>query len=198
VLPHGDLEIDGTVTLAGERIELHRARGGQAHLWGSKHASSWVWAHCNDFSTLDGEPSPGVLVDGVSVFVSRYGRTFGPATPVVGCIGGRRFNSTSARRVLANPSSGQLTGWRFEAIDGARKLVAEVSAIREQLAGVTYHDPDGGLAYCYNNETASMRLEVYERVRRSWLHSTTLLAPGRAHFEYAQRAPVPGIPLLTS
>ena len=35
--------------------------------------------------------------------------------------------------------------------------------MRDQLAGVTYHDPDGQLAYCYNSETASVRLEVQER-----------------------------------
>ena len=73
VLPHADLTIDGTIELGGERLELRGAKGGQAHLWGSKHAASWTWAHCNDFSTLDGEPSPGDFVDGVSVIVPRFG-----------------------------------------------------------------------------------------------------------------------------
>ena len=102
--------------------------------------------------------------------------------------------------MLANHSTFALTGWRFEAVDGARKLIGEVDADRDQLAGVTYHDPDGELAYCYNSETASMRLHVYERARQvgGWAHRETLVARGRAHFEYAQRTPVPDIELLTT
>ena len=65
---------------------------------------------------------------------------------------------------------------------------------------MTYHDPDGERAYCYNSETASMRLQLLERERRGggWSLRATLTAPGRAHFEYAQRTPIPDLELLTS
>jgi hypothetical protein len=198
VLPQADLSIDGTVSFAGRTLELAGARGGQAHLWGSKHASSWAWAHCNDFRTIEGQPSPGDVVDGVSAFVPRFGRELGPNTPVVGSIGGRDFRSTSPLRVVRNVSTFSLTEWHFEAVDGARKLIADVTADRDQLAGVTYHDPDGEHAYCYNSETASMRVEVYERSRGDWIHASTLVADGRAHFEYAQRAPLPDLELHTT
>jgi hypothetical protein len=199
-LPHADLHIDGWVQLAGKRLELHSTPGGQAHLWGSKHASSWAWVHCNDFSTLDGKPCDGDFVDGVSVIVPRFGREVGPSTPFVGRIDGEDFRSISPLRVLTNPSTFALTGWRFEAVGGSRKLSGEVDADRSQLAGVTYHDPDGELAYCYNSETATMRLHVYERARQvgGWAHRRTLVADGRAHFEYAQRTPVPDLELLTT
>jgi hypothetical protein len=116
----------------------------------------------------------------------------------VGRIDGQDFRSTSPVRVLANDSTFALTGWRFEAVGGRRKLVAEVDADRDQLAGVTYTDPDGEQAYCYNSETASMRVHVYERSRRvgGWEHRQTLVAPRRAHFEYAQRETVPGLELV--
>jgi hypothetical protein len=200
VLPHADVAIDGTVTLGDELLELRGARGGQAHLWGSKHASSWAWVHCNDFVDADGSLAPGAFVDGVSVFVPRLGREVGPNTPIVARIGGRDFRSISPLRVLGNDSTFALTGWRFEAIDGDRKLVGEVDADRDQLAGVTYHDPDGELAYCYNSETASMRLHVFEHAHQvgGWRHLSTLHAPGRAHFEYAQRTPLPDVQLLTT
>src|SRR5205085_8287866 len=48
-LPHADLAIDGSIEIAGRRLELSGVRGGQAHLWGSKHATEWAWAHCSDF-----------------------------------------------------------------------------------------------------------------------------------------------------
>jgi hypothetical protein len=198
VLPQADVEVRGWIEFGGRRLELRGARGGQAHLWGSKHASCWAWVHAGDLETLGGEPVPDAFVDGVSVIVPRLGREVGPSTPFVGRIAGRDFSSRSALRVLTNDSTFALTGWRFEVVGGEQKLVGEVDADRRRLAGVTYHDPDGELAYCYNSETATMRLHVYERARRvgGWEHSTTLLAPGRAHFEYAQREPVPGVELL--
>jgi hypothetical protein len=129
--------------------------------------------------------------------VRRAGREVGPLTPVVGRFGEVDFCSTSPLRVLTNWSSYTLTGWRFEAVERARKLIVEVDAARDQLAGVVYHDPDGEHAYCYNTETASIRLHLYDRGRgaRRWAHVAALHARGRAHFEYAQRAPVAGMEL---
>jgi hypothetical protein len=53
------------------------------------------------------------------------------------------------------------------------------------------------LAYCYNTETASIRLHLYERARRvgGWAHAAALHAQGWAHFGYGQRIPVPGLEL---
>jgi hypothetical protein len=200
-LPHPDLELDGTVSFPGRELRLDGARGGQAHLWGSKHAARWTWAHCNDFEALDGEPRPGTFLDGVSVFVPRLGRELGPNTPVVGCFGGRDFRSIGPLRVTRNASRFGLTSWRLAARDGGRRIEAEVDAERDQLAGVTYHDPDGQLAYCYNSETATMRVRVWDRDRAAaegWRLVEELAAPGRAHFEYAQRERVPDVELHVS
>ncbi len=199
VLPHAHVAVEGTITLpSGEALALDGVRAGQAHLWGSKHASTWAWAHCNDFTSAEGAPVDA-FIDGVSVTVPRMGREMGPNTPVVARIDGAEFRSTSPLRILRNPSRYDLDGWRFEATDGALRLVGEVQPVREQLAGVTYHDPDGERAYCYNSETASMRLEVQERARRGggWRQLRTLVSAGRAHYEVGRRQPVPGVELLT-
>jgi hypothetical protein len=191
LLPHPDVEMTGHVTVAGERTDLRGARGGQAHLWGSKHAARWTWAHCNDFESLDGQPRPDTYFDGVSVFVPRFGRELGPNSPIVGRFGGRDFRSTGPLTVTRNSSRFGLTSWHLEAADGDRRIVADVEADREALVGVTYHDPDGEEAYCYNAETASMQLRVWEGDQLV----EELTAPGRAHFEYAQREPVPRLEL---
>jgi hypothetical protein len=198
VLPHPAFGIEGTVEWDGRTLELEGARGGQAHLWGSKHAARWAWAHCNDFEGLDGAPRPDDWIDGVSVFVPRFGREVGPSSPVVGRVGGRDFRSTSPLRVTRNPSRFGLTSWHVEAADGDLVVTADVDAPRELLAGVTYHDPDGDLAYCYNSEAASMRVRVWERdssVAEGRRLVDELVSDGRAHFEYAQREPVPGLEL---
>jgi hypothetical protein len=136
-LPHADLAIEGAVMFAGTRLELQGARGGQAHIWGSKHADNWAWVHCNDLHDERGARVHGAFIDAVSVRTRRAGREIGPFTPVVGRFEGRDFLSVSPLRVMTNWSSYALTGWRFEAIAGARKLIVEVDAERDRLAGVT-------------------------------------------------------------
>jgi hypothetical protein len=196
-LPHPDLEISGVVELDGRKIDVDRARGGQAHLWGSKHASRWAWAHCNDFSGAEGAPRDETFVDGVSVFVPRFGRELGPNTPVVARVAGQDLLSTSPLAVTRNKSSFDLTSWRFEARAAHRRVIGTVTARREDLVGVTYHDPDGELAYCYNTEIADMRLEVLARSgpASGWSKRDELVCERRAHFEYAQREPVEGVEL---
>jgi hypothetical protein len=195
VIPHADVVIDGVIEIGAQRLELAGSRGGQAHLWGSEHAESWAWARCNDLQSPEGASVPGSFFDGVSAMVTRFGRTLGPNTPIVGCFAGRPFNSTSPRRILTNDSRFDLEGWRFEAVDGPRRMTAHVRPVRDQLAGVTYHDPDGRPAYCYNSETASVQIEVHQRAGREWHLAEELSSAGRCHFEFGTRTPVPGIEL---
>jgi hypothetical protein len=198
VLPHGDLAVSGTVTLPGGReLVLDGAHGGQAHLWGSQHSARWTWAHCGDFTDAEGGPRPGTFVDGVSVFVPRFGREVGPSSPVVGRFLGEDFAATSPVAVLGARSTFTLTSWSLCATAGRRRIELEVDAPRGSLVGVTYTDPDGAKAYCYNTEVASMRVSVLDRSRPAgrWLRRETLVSEGRAHFEYGQREPVPGLEL---
>jgi hypothetical protein len=196
VLPQGDVAVTGTVTLPGGReLRLDGAHGGQAHLWGSKHSSRWTWAHCGDFADPSGAPQPDTFLDGVSVFVPRFGRTIGPSSPVVGRLLGEDFLATSPVAVLRAPSRFALTSWTFEATAGKRRIACEVDAPRGSLVGVTYTDPDGEQAWCYNSEVASMRVSVFDRSGGRWGLRQTLVSRGRAHFEYGQREPVPGLAL---
>jgi hypothetical protein len=199
VLPHADLQVSGTVRIGGRRLELDGARGGQAHLWGTRHAARWAWVHCNDLRGADGAPRPDTFVDAVSVHVERLGRSVGPSTPVVGRFRGEDFVATDPVALVRARSRFGLSTWRLEARAGRRRIAAEIDAPRATLAGVTYHDPDGRPAYCYNSEVASMRLTVWDRAARGragWTLRDELVADGRAHFEYGQRASVPNVDLL--
>jgi hypothetical protein len=199
VLAHADLAITGTVRLGDRVLELDGARGAQAHLWGRRHAARWAWTHSNDFRSAAGEARRDTFVDAVSVHVERLGRELGPSTPVVGRFRGEDFAATDPLALVRARSRFGPSAWRFEAHAGKRKIVGEVDAPRETLAGVTYHDPDGRPAYCVNSEVASMRLAVWDRTARGrfgWTLRDSLMADGRAHFEYGQRAPVAGIELL--
>jgi hypothetical protein len=199
VLAHADLAISGTVRLDQRTLELDGARGCQAHLWGSRHGAPWAWTHSNDLRALDGEPRPDTFVDAVSAYVERAGRELGPVTLVVGRFGAEDFVATDPLALVRARSRFGLSSWRFEARSGRRRILGEVDAPQATLAGVTYHDPDGRPAYCYNSEVASMRLFVWDRAARGqfgWMLRDTLVAGGRAHFEYSQRAAVADVELL--
>jgi hypothetical protein len=182
-LAHGDVPITGRCEFHGRTLELSGAWGGQTHLWGAKHAQSWSWARCGELYDESGVRAVDTFVDGVSARVKRFGREVGPALLLVGSLDGVDFRSSTLR---ARDSTFGPDGWSFEVPAGRHTLIGEVKPDRRLLAGVTYHDPDGELAYCYNSEAASMRLEFRERGGRG----RTLVGEGCAHFEYGQREPL--------
>ena len=111
------------------------------------------------------------------------------------------FRSTSPLRVLANASTFALTGWRFEAVDGSRE--ADRRGRRRSRAARRRHLPR-------SRRRARLLLQQRDRLDAAagvragaaesggWAHRETLIAAGRAHFEYAQRTPVPELELLTT
>jgi hypothetical protein len=119
---------------------------------------------------------------------------------VVARVRGRNMSSISPLAVQRNKSEFAPSGWNFEARSARHKLEGFVTARREDLVGVTYHDPDGELAYCYNTEVAELRMNVFERAGplMEWNKLDELHSDGRAHFEYAQRTPLEGLPLSVS
>lgn len=197
-VPHPDLRISGTVSFDGSTFELDAVHGGQAHLWGTKHAARWAWGHCNDFVGPDGSPRDDSFWESASVYVPRFGREMGPNTPVVARILGEDFSAHGPMSVTRNVSQFGLTEWHCEAVSGKRKLVADWDAPHQSLVGVTYADPDGDAAYCYNSEVATLRLQVWDKGSSGWALTDTLVSDGRAHFEYAQRETVDGVELLTT
>jgi hypothetical protein len=196
-LPGPDLVLSGTIGWGGRELAVSAARGGQAHLWGTKHARRWCWMHASDLSTRAGEARPGSWIDAVSVFVQRLGRDVGPSTPVIGELGGSEFDASGPLAVLSAKSSLALTGWSFATHAGTRKLLVQVDAPREQLVGVTYHDPDDEPVYCYHSDVASVRAQLLEREGRLGPYKPIeeLVGAGNAQFEYAQREPIAGIEL---
>jgi hypothetical protein len=130
VLPHADLVVSGTVRLGERTLELDGARGGQAHLWGTRHAARWAWTHASDLDGADGVARPDTFVDAVSVYVERLGREIGPSTAVVGRFRGEDFAATDPVALVRARSRFGLSTWRLEARAGKRRIAAEVDAPR--------------------------------------------------------------------
>ena len=125
------------------------------------------------------------------------GRDVGPTTSVVGRLLGEPFTATSPVQVLRTKASSRLTSYRVSARRRTRRIELEVDARARGAARRRLRGPDGDLLRCWNSEVADLRCHVWDRTGRGlggWQLRETLVAPGRGCFEYAQRAPIAGLP----
>ena len=145
----------------GRELVLEGARGGQAHLWGSKHAARWAWAHANDLRSRRGRAASGRLPRRRQRLRRRAsGASSGRA---------RRSSGASAARTSARPSPLRVTrnssrfGLTTLALRGARRQAQGRRrgrrAARARSSASPTTTPTGDLAYCYNSEVASMRAQ---------------------------------------
>jgi hypothetical protein len=124
------LEISGWLELGGQRHELDHAPGHQAHVFGTRHAESFAWAHA---TTGDGR--------WLDLLAAKL-----PRLPLVAAY-------ATERRAVNAPW--QLPFVRAD-LSPERSRIGPyaVAAAREDFVGVTYHDPDGGRLFCYHTERA--------------------------------------------
>ena len=165
----------------GRRIDVARgAQGGQAHLWGSKHATRWAWAA---LQRLRRRRANGRHLRRRRERVRAALRPRARAQHAGGRARRRR------RSAVHRPAGGAAQPERLRplGLDASRRgrcgasSTCAVTARPEDLVGVTYHDPDGELAYCYNTEVADMRMDVFERagpVQRNGARSASCAPTG--------------------
>jgi hypothetical protein len=171
------LLIGGKVRLGGRAYTLKDAPGSQQHTWGRTHALEWNWGHASGrWGWVDGATSR---------VVSRLRREL-RGTAAGAWLEGERFASNGLLRVLRNPGRISPEQWLAE-LDGRRRtLRVAITPRREDLVGVTYEDPTGGVRYCYHTEVADLRLS---------LGGKALILEAAAAFEYGSEQPLAGVPL---
>lgn len=183
--PSPDLALRGTITVDGHEYALDGAPGGQTHLWGSKHAFAWAWAHCNAF-----EDAPGHALEVLTVRLLRRGTklpwmTLATLRTPDGEIAFNRFD-----QALLAPRP-ELGGGRlrFTAMGLTAKLEGDFSAPLDRFVRAEYADPDGEPAWCHNTCAADLTLRLSRRTLGGWRLERELRSAGRAHFEVAGRQP---------
>lgn len=122
------LEVSGTV----DGHVLESLPGSQAHVWGTRHADRFGWAHA-------------ALPDGRFVELASARQRGRP-----------RFSVAATERGVAN---GPLAvfGTRARAEPGRLRLGSfVVECIPDDAVGVTYRDPDGAPLYCYHSDRARL------------------------------------------
>jgi hypothetical protein len=147
----------GTVEVGGVRREFTDAPGGVGHIFGTRMADRWRWAH----AVLEGDAGETVVFE----ILSGQPRSGGPLglTFTLGHLwfGGRHYASTGlVRSLCSNRTKAAGDGWDFRIrFDG---LVAEghCAPAADLVAEVDYTDPAGRPLVCRNSKTGHLRLEL--------------------------------------
>lgn len=182
--PNLDAHFTGTIKLDGETLELRGDPGCQTHLWGSKHAERWAWAHCNGF-----REDPGAVFEGLCVQVKRLGLSLPPLNLLHLRFRGRDYNFTDVHTALRCGGSFETGLWRFHAVSGRTLFRGEISCRPEDMVCAEYFDPDGERAYCHNSEVGDAAIRMYTRPNplASWRHVDTITSIATTHAEFAAR-----------
>ncbi len=178
--PNVDTLVSGTVTVDGETTRIAGAHGQQGHLYGSRHAERWAWAHCSDFEDEDA----------VVQALTAQGRRGPVLTPFLTAIG-VRWQGKWIRLMKVNRRSDFRTIGRWNVDVGNRRyrLSGRIEAPIRSLLRARYEDPDGTPRFCHNSEIASCRLALFERKAGGFEEVALLESRGTTHAEWSGRTP---------
>jgi hypothetical protein len=188
VSPNPRVPMSGTVTVDGERLDFDRAVLGQTHLWGKKHAFSWAWGRCAEFTGAD------AVLELLGVRLQRRGVTLPPMMLVALDLDGERYRLNQFRHVPLNRGRWAPGNVSFTARSATVKIEGELVCGSDDMLVAPYLDPDGTEVFCMNTEIGDARAIVYKRAGLGWREFRRLEGRRRAHFEVGGRSPDPSVP----
>ncbi len=196
VSPHWDVRVSGMLRWGDQSWQVRDAPAQQAHIWGTRYAERWVWAHCNTF--VD---APDAVFEGLEVQV-QLGRWRTPPMRMLYLRTSeiqfftRRWRTIIQRRGgpsqvwTAEAQLQQSIGrWRFDAIEGNLRLTGELDAEPFQILGACYTDPDGSRRWCHNTKIGRATLQLFRRVGSGWQMVRSLHAQNSCAIEWVEPAP---------
>jgi hypothetical protein len=180
--PNVDTRFTGRIIVDGVTHTVSAMPGQQGHLYGTKHAERWAWAHCGSFEGAD-----AVL----QVICAQGSR--GPITTPFTTFAGLRWNGKWIRlRGTARNRPFWLGGWRVDLSSKRYRLTGRVAGDPKFMVQAEYHDPEGTPRYCHNTEVGSSRFVLFERSGGGFDEVAVLSSEGTTHAEWAGRTPAPG------
>lgn len=189
ITPDYNIYLYGILKVNGQEFSFDGEPAQLSHIWGSKHADQWGWAHSNAFQgkketwmeLLTVRPHFKIGKSSLSLAFFEYQ--------------GKRYRYNTPVDILRNKmeaAPGKLT---FTCSDGLVCFKGEVTAPPEQIVGVTYEDPDGQHLYCYNSTVASAQVEFFLKGKRGLEKVDTLVSQHGAALEFGTRVKISQLPL---
>jgi hypothetical protein len=190
--PHPLLRLTGTINEGGSKTQIDGWLGEQAHVFGARHSQRWHWAECKHLGT------EGRAFTGVAAWPKLPGGERSITSLYLELGDGRRLLKNRTLQLFKAQTAHSPTAWEFDGEYGRERLQGVIAPHREDLIGVTYHDPSGQPVYCYHSELADLTLRYYRRGSSSggWKLQEEISAPGGSAFEYGCYQALEGVPLL--
>lgn len=188
--PNPSIAVTGSIVMGDRTVHLDGAKFGQTHIWGSKHASSWAWGHCNGFSDHD-----DAVFEFLSVRLRRGPVITPPLTMATLLLDGHQYSFNRLRDLPRSRSTWSTGRVSFTAYGPLSRLEGEFSCRPKDMILAQYADPDGEPSYCANTEVADLQLILSTRtgIRDRYREQAELCATGSGHFEIARRQRDPAI-----
>jgi hypothetical protein len=183
--PHPDAVFTGSVTVAGEPLEVDGWPGMIGHNWGAEHAERWIWMQANELREAEGW------------FDAALGRIkVGPlTTPWVGnamlCLDGERHRLGGLDRIRSTKVAERPTSCEFELAGKEVKVRGRVSSEPRNFVAWVYADPVGPEHNTLNCSISDLELTVQRRGH----DPRRLECVGAAAYELGMRETDHGIPL---
>ncbi|MDQ3341132.1 MAG: hypothetical protein M4D80_38755 [Myxococcota bacterium] len=186
--PNPRVRLSGTLVVDGEEITFDRAIAGQTHLWGKKHAYSWTWGRCADFTG-----APDAALELLGARLQRRGIMLPPIMLVMLDLEGTRYRFNQFRHLVMNRGTWRTGRTTFEAWSPLVKIEGELTCAPDDMVNAPYLDPDGTEVFCCNTEIGDARVTVYKRSGLGWKEFRRLEGRRRAHFEIGGRTRDPEV-----
>ena len=181
VAPFVSTRLSGEFEINGQKFLLDRVPAHQGHLWGTEHATSWVWGNCNTF-----EEDTEFYFDGLSARMTLGEKLSPPMTLLFFYWEGQLYSFNSPLAWRRNKSEHQLDRWHFEAGTKEILFVGDISAHPEEMVGVRYQDPTSGERFCHNTKIANAQIQILKKNKAGWDVVKTLNAQKSAAFEVVE------------
>lgn len=176
---HPVARFDGTVTVAGRRIELAGWPGMVGHNWGSQHAERWIWLHGMGFAGAGADTWLDVVFARVILGKGLTPWLAGGALSLAG----QRFRLGGVTRHRAVAVTETPDSLRFALPGRGVTVSGTVTAQRERFVGWVYTDPSGSEHHVVNSSIADLEVSVARRGAAP----ETLRATGLAAYELGMR-----------
>ena len=185
--PYPDAVFNGTLEVAGERIEVDDWRGMIGHNWGAEHAERWVWVQGAGFEDRSPEDYFDMAVGRIKVA--------GMTTPWVGngmlVLDGTEHRLGGFVRIPSTEVHEEPTSCRFELKGRGAKVSGRVSAERKDFVAWIYADPIGPEHNTLNCSISDLVLDV----ELDGGPAERLTVNGAAAYEFGTRNTDHGIPV---